>query len=453
MKPFPQRLIFASFLRAALLLAATLPLHAEEDNTLTSAEAADGWKLLFNGKNFNGWKAPPDTWSVENGAITNTASTQKPPQEGKALVWGEGDISDFELAYKGRVLPVEGEKRPGLGGFFCVRSGKGIEFAQQITVGTRAGFFRDGPGRSYITYPWGKKVRLSDSGNPKKPTVQEIGDTGDPKEMERAFARDDWNDYKIIAIGNRIRSFVAGKEVCDLVDETSNAPKTGLLQLRIYSFATCVLQFKDIKLKRLIPDPSSQANSSTAAATPARTEPARTPPGPSQPVTGPGQLRALSDQFPAAKEWALARLDSPVPGIIADDIARLKAALAEESALNAQDRDAQNAYRIGMSLCDALIFTFKARAQAYQQAGGSAIHAPGADAIQEWDGTAKSYDEQLGVAYAKFAVSLVARGARQSILPPNPPLIVIPRFFPMPEIQTIPPLPPPAAGVTLPPRP
>lgn len=45
---------------------------AAPDNTLTPAEKAAGWRLLFDGKTFNGWKCTaPDSkgWVVENGTI------------------------------------------------------------------------------------------------------------------------------------------------------------------------------------------------------------------------------------------------------------------------------------------------------------------------------------------------------------------------------------------------
>ena len=42
-------------------------------NALTPAEKAAGWKLLFDGKTLNGWKATGDSkgWAVEDGAIAN----------------------------------------------------------------------------------------------------------------------------------------------------------------------------------------------------------------------------------------------------------------------------------------------------------------------------------------------------------------------------------------------
>jgi len=42
------------------------------DNTLTEAEKQDGWVLLFNGKDFSGWRIDkwnPESFSIEDGAI------------------------------------------------------------------------------------------------------------------------------------------------------------------------------------------------------------------------------------------------------------------------------------------------------------------------------------------------------------------------------------------------
>ncbi len=48
-------------------------------NTLTAAEKAAGWRLLFDGKTTTGWRGyrkteMPAGWTVENGALTRTAA-------------------------------------------------------------------------------------------------------------------------------------------------------------------------------------------------------------------------------------------------------------------------------------------------------------------------------------------------------------------------------------------
>lgn len=61
----------------ALILTTTVPLRAADDakvNTLTAAEKADGWKLLFNGRDLSGWhnfkrEGVRPGWQVKDGAL------------------------------------------------------------------------------------------------------------------------------------------------------------------------------------------------------------------------------------------------------------------------------------------------------------------------------------------------------------------------------------------------
>jgi hypothetical protein len=68
-----------------------------EDNMLTPEEIADGWKLLFNGKDLTGWKGSSEVWSVDHGAITMTASATGNQNDGQRndlnLIWQGGRIS------------------------------------------------------------------------------------------------------------------------------------------------------------------------------------------------------------------------------------------------------------------------------------------------------------------------------------------------------------------------
>ena len=66
------------FLAAVLILAACGPQAPKEPpvNTLTEAEIADGWTLLFNGKDLNNWKiyngGEVTGWKIEDGVLSNS---------------------------------------------------------------------------------------------------------------------------------------------------------------------------------------------------------------------------------------------------------------------------------------------------------------------------------------------------------------------------------------------
>lgn len=72
-------------------------------NTLTDAERAEGWTLLFDGTSMQGWRgygktAMPDSgWSVIDGTITRTA-------QGGDIVTADA-YRDFELALEWKVPP------------------------------------------------------------------------------------------------------------------------------------------------------------------------------------------------------------------------------------------------------------------------------------------------------------------------------------------------------------
>jgi hypothetical protein len=108
--------------RRAYLLAALLSfgsaalLAAQQPNTLTAAEKAAGWRLLFDGKTLNGWKGlgydtvPTAHWMVDNDAIRKIPSGKVPLQpDGQPLHGGDlmtvGAYLDFELTFEWKVAP------------------------------------------------------------------------------------------------------------------------------------------------------------------------------------------------------------------------------------------------------------------------------------------------------------------------------------------------------------
>jgi hypothetical protein len=74
-----------------------------QPNTLTAAEKAAGWRLLFDGKSMSGWRgfetpAPDPGWHVEGGAL------MPDPKTSKDIMTIE-TFGDFELAFAWKIAP------------------------------------------------------------------------------------------------------------------------------------------------------------------------------------------------------------------------------------------------------------------------------------------------------------------------------------------------------------
>ena len=86
-------------------------------NTLTTDERRAGWRLLFDGKTFNGWRGlgydtvPSAHWKIENGTIRKLADGQVPrlpdgqPAAGGDLMTKE-TFRDFELTWEWKISPA-----------------------------------------------------------------------------------------------------------------------------------------------------------------------------------------------------------------------------------------------------------------------------------------------------------------------------------------------------------
>ncbi len=98
---------------AAVLLFSLLQ---SSPNTLTPAEKAAGWRLLFDGRTLAGWRGlgydtvPTAHWVVVDGAIKKIASGNVPRvADGRPLVGGDlmtvDSFADFELSFEWKVTP------------------------------------------------------------------------------------------------------------------------------------------------------------------------------------------------------------------------------------------------------------------------------------------------------------------------------------------------------------
>jgi hypothetical protein len=91
----------------ACAIAATLGAQEPMPNTLSPAEKEAGWRLLFDGKTINGWRAyraskSGQHWVIEDGCLKNPKGTGRPETGGGELLTTE-QFLDFDFLFEWRI--------------------------------------------------------------------------------------------------------------------------------------------------------------------------------------------------------------------------------------------------------------------------------------------------------------------------------------------------------------
>jgi hypothetical protein len=218
-------------------------------------------KSLFNGQDLTGWDGNRELWSIQDGVITGRTTPERPAKGNTFLIWKDGDkpgeISDFELTFKYRILDKNGEGK-GYGNSGVQYRSKIADPANWVVGGyqadfevgkTYSGILYEERGRGILAQR-GQKVVIREGEEPNKPKIEVTGEVGKSDEIQAAIKPADWNEYKIIAKGNHLQHFINGKQTVDVTDETAVGAKSGILALQLHAGEPMTVQFKDIVLKQ-----------------------------------------------------------------------------------------------------------------------------------------------------------------------------------------------------------
>ncbi len=218
---------------------------------LSAVAAADdgGFKSIFNGTDLDGWSGISKFWRVEDGAITGQTTVGNPTRGNTFIIWTQGEVDDFELKLEYR---IEG-------------GNSGIQYRSKeernyVVAGYQAdleagdvwsGAHYHERGRGILAKR-GERTIVYDKGKKRQVT----GSLGDGAALQGHIRKDDWNEYHIIASGNRFIHKINGQIMSDVIDMgTLDRRDRGILALQLHSGPPMKVQFRNIRLKRLkLPD-------------------------------------------------------------------------------------------------------------------------------------------------------------------------------------------------------
>jgi len=197
---------------------------------------------LFNGKDLTGWDGNPEFWRVENGVIVGETTAQKKTGGNTFLIWKGGEVGDFELTLKARVI---GSNNSGIQYRSKVLDAKKWSVGgYQMDMHPSQGYFGmlyEERGRGIIAQR-GQKVVIDDKG--KKAVAGKL-------DASKKLDLSKWNEFSVIAKGNTLIHKVNGDVTSEVVDgQSSRRAMKGIIALQLHAGSPMRLEAKDIVLKK-----------------------------------------------------------------------------------------------------------------------------------------------------------------------------------------------------------
>ena len=219
---------------------------------------ADGYLSLFNGKNLDGWEGDPTYWRVEDGVLIGEITPETLLDENTFLIWRGGRPADFELKAEYRLSP---EANSGIN--YRSEEVKGQEYAlkgyqgDMNYAGNYTGMNYEERGRTTIARPAERVVLPPVTGSMETHIVdnrwaaREVRDTLDGAIAQlEAIQADAWNEYHIIARGNRLQHFINGVLVSEVVDEDeAHRRSEGLIGVQVHVGPPMQVAYRNFRLR------------------------------------------------------------------------------------------------------------------------------------------------------------------------------------------------------------
>jgi hypothetical protein len=194
-----------------LALAGGRVFAADAANTLTAAEKSAGWKLLFDGKSLDGWKASenPGVFTVADGILTVFGKRSHLFYTGPVA---DAKFKNFELSLDIKTYP---------------KANSGVYFHTE-----------------YQETGWPAKGYEVQVNNTHTDVKKGAGLYAVKDNLEAPAKDEEWYTMVIKVEGKRVQTFVNGKQIVDFTEPTPAAPPAKM-EGRVVSSGTFAIQGHD----------------------------------------------------------------------------------------------------------------------------------------------------------------------------------------------------------------
>lgn len=246
--------VFASFI-LAFVIASQVSCVAQKNEK--------GFKQIFDGKSLKGWEGDTKYWRAEGGNLVGEITPETLLKTNSFIVWQGGEPGDFELkgsfkitekgnsginyrsdkvsdvpnALRGYQADIDGAIR---------YTGQNYEERKRTTLGYRGEIVT-------INEPTDKSAEAFKANLKNNAWLGRTvtGSLGSSDELKTKIKSEDWNEFRIVAKGNRLQHYINGVLMSDVTDnDTVNGKAKGLLGMQVHVGPPMKVQYKDIRIKQ-----------------------------------------------------------------------------------------------------------------------------------------------------------------------------------------------------------
>lgn len=214
--------------------------------SMVMAQPAETAQQLFDGTTLTGWEGDPKHWRVEGGVIVGEIPKGQTLNKNTWLVWKGGELGDFELTVEFKLTGLPA-------------ANSGIQYRCQVDNvdhvsgyqadldmgATWLGRIYDEHGRALLVER-GTRVDIAPDGQRQVETVAPAN------QYAVLFRENDWNDYRVVAIGDHVAIFINGTLFSELRDQQNGEKDLkGSLAFQLHSGPETRIEFRKVALQPL----------------------------------------------------------------------------------------------------------------------------------------------------------------------------------------------------------
>ncbi|MEJ7592595.1 MAG: PVC-type heme-binding CxxCH protein [Planctomycetaceae bacterium] len=238
-----------AIIRQLVALSCMVAVHDSTVLGQSLTASSDAAVSLFDGKSLDGWEGDPEHWRVNNGVIVGEILKGQSLNKNTWLVWRGGELTDFDLRLQFRLTGLPA-------------ANSGIQFRCQVEnvdhvsgyqadldMGTTwLGRIYDEHGRALLVER-GSRVQILPNGE------RQMESFAPANQYAVLFRENDWNDYRIVAVGDYVAVYVNGTLFSELQDQQDGEQDLqGSLAFQLHSGPETRIEFREIELEQLKAD-------------------------------------------------------------------------------------------------------------------------------------------------------------------------------------------------------